>query len=321
MKLTAIKSLMMSKTGPMLLKWAKIKPSVMTYGGIIGVGVSTVLACRATLKAVDVLEESKKNVATVHKALEEVPEKYSEEDAKKDLVMTYTQTCVKMVKLYALPAAVGALSVACIVGGHKVLRKENFALSAAYTGLSESFKEYRKRVRTELGEDKDREIMNGVKAEEIVVTDEDGNEIKKKSLVKRDANISMYARFFDRGNEHWCKNPQNSLNFLRAQQSYANNVLQSRGYITLNEVYDLIGLPKSIEGQFVGWVKNYGDNYVDFGIFTRENDPQVRDFVNGFEEAILLDFNVDGNINFIYGHLNPRGTYDPNYTTPSHCYA
>ena len=67
----------------------------------------------------------------------------------------------------------------------------------------------------------------------------------------------------------------------------------------LNDVYEMLGIPKTKAGYVVGWIydKNHpvGDNEVDFGIFDMEREKN-RDFVNGYERTILLDFNVDGNI-------------------------
>ena len=67
----------------------------------------------------------------------------------------------------------------------------------------------------------------------------------------------------------------------------------------MNDVYEMIGIPKTKAGQIVGWIydeKNpVGDNFVDFGIYDVNNEAK-RDFVNGYERSILLDFNVDGNI-------------------------
>ena len=87
--------------------------------------------------------------------------------------------------------------------------------------------------------------------------------------------------------------------FLKAQQQYANDLLRARGRLFLNEVYDMLGIPKSKAGQVVGWVYDeenpVGDNYVDFGIYDLSKE-RVRRFVNGDERNILLDFNVDGNI-------------------------
>ena len=88
--------------------------------------------------------------------------------------------------------------------------------------------------------------------------------------------------------------------FLKHQQNYANEKLQKQGYLFLNDVYDMLGIPKTKAGQVVGWVYDEAhpdiyDNFVDFGIYDLYNE-KARDFVNGREKSILLDFNVDGNI-------------------------
>ena len=89
--------------------------------------------------------------------------------------------------------------------------------------------------------------------------------------------------------------------FLKSEQNYANDRLKARGYLFLNEVYERLGIPPTKAGQIVGWVydpnnpNHNGDNYVDFGLYNIHKE-KTRDFVNGYEEVILLDFNVDGPI-------------------------
>ena len=87
--------------------------------------------------------------------------------------------------------------------------------------------------------------------------------------------------------------------FLKDQQRYANDILKSKGHLFLNEVYDMLSIPRTKAGQVVGWIYDekhpVGDNFVDFGIYDIYNE-RARDFVNGYERTILLDFNVDGNI-------------------------
>ena len=87
--------------------------------------------------------------------------------------------------------------------------------------------------------------------------------------------------------------------FLRHTQDYFNDLLRSRGSVVLNEVYDYLGIPRTKAGAVVGWIydeKNpKGDNYIDFGIYNI-HDRAARDFVNGYERSIWLDFNVDGYI-------------------------
>ena len=74
-----------------------------------------------------------------------------------------------------------------------------------------------------------------------------------------------------------------------------------QGHLFLNEVYDMIGLPRTKAGAVVGWLYPAGryddlqlNGFVDFGIFDMWSDAKRADFVNGYERSILLDFNVDG---------------------------
>ena len=211
---------------------------------------------------------------------------------------------MKLVKLYAPAVILGTVSITAILAGHNILRKRNVALAAAYATVDKGFKEYRGRVIERFGEELDKELKYNIRAkdvEEVKVNEETGKEeISKKTVNVADPNAySDYARFFDDGCTGWTKDPEYNLMFLKDQQRYANDRLQSKGSLFLNEVYDMLGIPRTKAGACVGWIydeKNpVGDNFVDFGIYDMYNERK-RDFVNGYERTILLDFNVDGNI-------------------------
>lgn len=285
----------------------KNSPKILMGVGIAGSVVSTVLACKATLKVKDILDEKNETVEQIHNCVEDKTLDYNEEDKKKDLTILYAQTGVKLAKLYLPSIALGALSIASIISGYKILNKRNVALAAAYTVVDKGFKNYRKNVVERFGEEVDRELRHNIKAKQIEekYIDKDGNEKTRKKKVyeiaedkKPGEGISEYAKFFDEWNtdEH-SKDPEYNLMFLRKQQDYANEVLKHQGYLFLNEVYDMLGIPRTQAGQVVGWIYDEnnptGDNYVDFGIYDL-HDQQKRDFVNGLERNILLDFNVDG---------------------------
>ena len=286
------------------LQIKKHSPEILMGAGIVGTVVSTVLACKATTKVSKIMEEKNEVIEQIHRCVESEEIEYTEDDSKKDLTIVYAQTGVKLVKLYAPAVAVGALSIAGIVSGHHILKKRNIALAAAYAVVDKSFKDYRKRVVERFGEALDRELRYNIKAKEVeeIVIDKNGNEKVEKRIVNTVENpsegVSEYAKFFDAFNtdEHQ-KDPEYNLMFLRRQQDWANEVLKSRGHLFLNEVYDMLGIPRTKAGQVVGWVydeKNpNGDNYVDFGIYDIDNERK-RAFVNGLEPNILLDFNVDG---------------------------
>lgn len=187
-----------------------------------------------------------------------------------------------------------------IIKSHDILKKRNVALAAAYTAADKGFKEYRNRVVERFGNDVDKELRYNVKAKEFEhkVVNDDGTEetvVETVNVASID-DVSDFAKYFNKDCAGWSDNAEKNLFFLKRQQDFANELLEANGYLFLNEVYDMLGIPRSKAGQVVGWV--YDKNViakVDFGIYTinREENQQ---FVNGLEKNVLLDFNVDGNI-------------------------
>lgn len=294
--------------GKVGFKLKKHSPEILAVTGTIGVVTSAVMACRATTKLSSILERSKKEIEVINTAMEH-PEylnghEYTEEDGKNDLRISYAKTGLSIVKLYAPSVILGGLSITAMLTSNNILRKRNIALAAAYTAVDKGFKEYRSRVVERFGEEMDRELRYNLKSKEIeekVIDEKTGKEktVKKTVNVGDPTNYSVYARFYDDGCNGWTKNPEDNLYFLKCQENYANDLLKTRGHLFLNEVYDMLGIPRTQAGQIVGWVydeKNpVGDNFVDFGILDMYKERN-RDFVNGHERTILLDFNVDGEI-------------------------
>lgn len=284
-------------------KLKKHSPEILVVTGVTGVVVSSVMACKATTKAGDIVAAHNKEMDKIHRASELKVAEYTAEDVKKDTVIAYTQTAVKFIKLYGPSVVLGATSIAFILGGHNMLRKRNVALAAAYTAVDKGFKEYRSRVVERFGEELDKELRYNIKAKEIeeTTTDAKGKEktVKKTVSVADPNGYSDYARVFDNGSYGWSKDAESNLIFLKQQQNWANDVLKSKGHLFLNEVYDMLNIPRTKAGQVVGWIYDEdhptGDNFVDFGIYNL-NIEKARDFVNGYERNIVLDFNVDGPI-------------------------
>jgi hypothetical protein len=97
---------------------------------------------------------------------------------------------------------------------------------------------------------------------------------------------SVYARVFDETNVNWERKPEYTLLFLKNVQNYANDFLQVRGHVFLNDVYDRLGFPRTSEGQVVGWLWDGKDpKYVDI---------MIQGFQTNGNSAITLDFNVQG---------------------------
>ena len=281
----------------------KHAPEILVIAGVGGTIVTTVMACKATTKIDEVLAENKEQIAKTKNYVEETgfSDKYTEKDYQKDLTVMYTQRGLKLFKLYAPAIAVGTISITAILAGHNVLKKRNVALAAAYEVVNKNFKDYRGRVIDRFGNELDRELRYNIRKEEVektVIDEKTGKERTVKEITEI-ADIdpsSEYAKFFDESCPGWTKDPEYNLMFLRNQQQYANDLLESRGYLFLNEVYEMLGIQRTRQGQVIGWIydKNVIDK-VDFGIYNIAN-PANRRFVNGYERSILLDFNVDGDI-------------------------
>lgn len=281
----------------------KHSPEILIVAGIIGTVTSTVMACKATLKLNDVLEESKGTIEKIHETTEKAKTDatldYTEEDSKKNLTITYVKTAVNIAKLYAPAVALGMLSISSVITSNSILRKRNIALAAAYATVDKTFKEYRARVVEKFGNDVDREMRYGIKNEEIVevVTDKKGKEktVTKTVAVGNTDGYSDYARFFGPGNPYYENDSTYNMLTLRSQQQYANDLLRAKGFLTLNTVYEMLGFEETKAGMVVGWKYDpdnpVGDNYVDFGIFELHKEEAGK-----YEQGIMLDFNVDGTI-------------------------
>lgn len=287
-------------TSKAVMKLKKHSPEILVIAGVAGTVVSAVIACKATTKVGEILDETKETLDTIHTGMETGAingQEYTTEDGKKDTVVVYAQTGMKLAKLYAPAIILGSLSITSILASNNILRKRNVALGAAYAAVDKSFKEYRGRVIERFGEQVDTELKYGIKAkkfEEVEVDPETGKEKKvKKTVMVADPNLqSDYAVYFDNRSRCYESNPDYNLMFLKAQQAFANDKLQTRGHLFLNEVLDDLDLPRTSAGQIVGWTKDGPDGYVNFRIVEVE-----RETADGrHEPVLLLDFNVEGNV-------------------------
>lgn len=287
-------------TSKAVMKLKKHSPEILVVAGIAGTVVSAVLACKASTKVAEILDETKGTLDTIHEGMETGAingQEYTNEDGKKDTVVVYAQTGMKLAKLYGPAIILGTLSITSILASNNILRKRNVALGAAYAAIDKSFKEYRGRVIERFGEQVDTELKYGIKAkkfEEIEVDPETGKEKKvKKTVMVADPNLqSDYAVYFDSKSRNYETNPDYNRMFLKAQQAFANDKLQTRGHLFLNEVLDDLDLPRTPAGQIVGWTKDGPDGYVNFRIVEVERETED----GRHEPALLLDFNVEGNI-------------------------
>jgi hypothetical protein len=269
------------------LSASKNAPAILFGVGVAGMLGSTVLACKSTLKLDETLDKTRKELKRVKTA---TVNGYTEKDRRHDIAVTYRDGIFKIVKLYGPSILMGAAAIACLAKSHNILVRRNAAISAAYMAVHEAFEKYRSRVREKYGVEEDLRMMHDTEPVDII--NEKGN-ITHTTRVSGEP--SLYARFFDQLSPEWTDDPDYNLVWLKSQQTRFNHLLHARGHVFLNEVYKGIGLDHTGPGSVVGWVlTNDGstDNYIDFGLY--EDNESARNFVNGRENAVLLDFNVDG---------------------------
>lgn len=266
-------------------------PTIMIGLGVVGVTATVILACRATLKMSDVLAEANEDVKEAEENNEGV-------DVQKSVFSAQLRTAIKIAKLYAPAVIIGVASVGVIAGSHVILQRRNAAMSAAYAGAITAYNKYRERVVADLGEGKDREYAYGAKEVEIVVEGPDGPVTEMAMVVEADNDgCSLYARTFEENNIKWSNYPGRNAETIMGMQIWANDLLNTRGHVFLNEVYDMLGFEPTTAGTRVGWVKNgSGDSQIIFGVWGSGYLEGKNWIARGGKDPIKLDFNVDGEI-------------------------
>ena len=284
-----------------LFKINQKSPEILLVASIGGAIAGTVMACKATLKAKEVVDEMKQNLELVETADKySSEEQYSREDKVNDLRTIYIQSGIKLAKLYAPAVGLGVLSIGGMIFSHGILRNRLGTAIAAYATLSTGFNEYRDRIAEAIGKDEELKIYHDVETYKDEKVDKSNGIVlarrKDRELVD---GYSIYARCFDEYNPNWKDNAEWTLDFLRSTQKYLNSKLIRDGYLFLNDVYAELGFDKTDEGQLVGWIydpdrTDSGDNSVSFGLYDPSKGAVLGDFINGHEKSVFLDFNVDG---------------------------
>lgn len=299
--LTTIKETAQNKIGKASFTFIQKKPEIALAAGLVCGVAAIVCAGKETLSAQEIVREHKEKMDVIHEAAEIASEEeYPDKKLGKDLAVAYAGTGVKLVKNYIPAIGFAAASAGLILYSHNLMVGRNLALASAYAAVDESFKAYRKSVREELGEDIDRHFRFGTKTEEVekVTVDKKGKEKVVKTEVERPTRMSEYSKFFDSANNNWSETPEYNLYFLRRVEQIMTDKLRAKGYLFLNEVYQALDIPETLAGQSVGWIfdaKHPENNYVDFGLYNGNSEANRR-FINGYEDSILLDFNVYGDI-------------------------
>lgn len=230
----------------------KRSPEILTGIGIAGMITTTVLAVRATPKALQLIEE-KKN------------EDWVDELSPLEVVKAAW-------KPYVPAAVTGIASVACLIGASSVNAKRNAALATAYKLSETALSEYREKVIETIGEKKEKTVRDKV-AEERVKK----NPVSKSEVVVTNNGTTLC---FDPISARYFKSSIDKIK--RAENELNKQMLHDiSGYVSLNDFYDELGLDHASVGDDLGWNV---DRLIDISFSSQLND-------NG-EPSVVLDYLV-----------------------------
>lgn len=278
-------SMFTNLAGRASLVLSKHAPTILTVAGTAGFIGTTVLASKATLKVEETLSDETGLLVQVHNAHEEG--KLTDKEALHDKTIIYTRMATKLGKLYAPALILGAASIAALATGHGIMVKRNASLAAAYAAVDKAFQTYKKRVEEKFGKKAVLDAVSTRAAEELT-----GDSETVESLAGLEGGVSPYGVIFEPGNPNWSADEDLSVLHLKCQEQYANDILQARGHLFLNEVYKMLGFPHTPAGAVTGWIKGQGDDFVSFGI--HDGIFEGEDADGRLVTKWALDFNVDG---------------------------
>lgn len=223
-------------------KLSEHSPEILTGIGITGLLSTTVLAVKATPKALRLIDEKK--------------EEYDTDELTN---MEVIKTCWKCY----IPAAVTAsISVACIIGANTVNSKRNAVLATAYKLSESAFSEYKEKVIETIGEKKEEEVRDKIAKDRIEKNPVNNNEV----IITGKGDVLCYdvvsGRYF-----------KSDVDKIRKAENTLNKKLMNDMYCSLNEFYDLIGLPFTQMGFDLGW--NVNDSLVEIEFSTQLSEDDT----------------------------------------------
>ena len=328
MNLTIMKETVVRTAKMSALKLKKHSPEILTGVAIVTGIAATATAIERTLKLDDILaeiEHDQENLAKMKaykeagtvteiehdqenlakmKAYKEAgtvaEEQYSDEQPVQAQVVYGAKAVIKIANHYKLPIALTIASVLSAFEAYNIMSKRYTGLVEAYTATLGAYEAYRQKIKDKFGEADEKVILSEVldDAEKQAKVNKAYEEEtgKEPHPTAKKQEMSIYARWFDEASVYWRKSPGYNSMFVRSQERYWNQRLRIDGHVFLNQVYESLGLPHTTAGAVVGWIfdPSAGDEpQIDFGLLNGDIEA-YRDFLNGRERSVLLDFNVDG---------------------------
>lgn len=231
--------------------------TILTCMGGVGVIAATVTAVKATPKALQLIEEAKKDKG--------------EELSKWETVKVTS-------KAYVPTVLIGAGTIACIFGANVMNKKHQAALVSAYTLIDSSYKEYKQKLKELYGQEAHEEIVNAIAVEKAENVGVRAPGYVDNNVLFVDEQCGETRLFYDEYGERFF---EATLEQVISSEYHLNRNYVLRGYTVLNEFYDFLGLEPTDFGSELGWAIN------DDGSFWIEFDHRQTE-ING-EKCIIIE--------------------------------
>lgn len=242
-----------------LLKLNANSPTILVVAGVVGLSATAVMAAKATRKIDPIIDAHKEERSAIGSVAKH--DKVLRREQQTAILEMYYNTSLRLARVYGPTVAVGTISAASILCGHKILRTRHVATMVAYSGLQDQFLAYRDRVAKTLGESAERDIYNGAHGEWVEDPDHKGE--YKLQPVFEEQSTAYLRPWFDELNDNWRDDPASNYLFLKGVQTHMDNLLQVRGHVFLSEVYDALRIPRTADSIVNGWVYRPNNRDVD----------------------------------------------------------
>lgn len=231
-------------------KLKRNSPTILTFVGASGVVMTSALSIISTPKALELLAKA---------------------ENEKGEELTKLEKVKVAGKCYIPSVLVGVSTIACIFGANVLNQRAQASLASAYALIENSYREYRKKVDELYGDGTDDNVRKSIAIDKAKEYHEDPDKFGDELLFFDE----FSGRFFNKTMEH-----------VRYAEYHFNRNFVLRGYATLNEFYDFLGIPRIECGDTIGWSIEsgvmYGYSWVDFNhiLVTAEDgdDPDYQEF-------------------------------------------
>lgn len=240
---------------------SKNSPLILTVTGVVGIGATAVLAYKSRSRVEAIIEE----VEEVRKDEDRINELIDLQDRltdEEEMELTYLQENYVPVSkavvvrdiagAVALPVVTGVASLACVTLSWYIMNNRLLTVSGALATATAEHVYYKRKVADRFGEEVERELSTPVHKVEAEYTDEKGKK-KTGEVNVKDTLESLEGRWFDESMEYTADDFSYNKAFVESVAEKLGVQFMNRGSLTLNQVYDALGFPRSRAGALMGW--------------------------------------------------------------------